>query len=126
MIHRLETIGMLSSVYDAILYQYCQLFAETEALQQRSGELEGSADVLEENLKGLDGPELVQCFQEIAKVRQLQSSLDTKVRQSRMAMRQYLVEFGLTPSAISRVAAKPAVPTVDVEKDRLAQLLSVR
>jgi hypothetical protein len=35
-----------------------------------------------------------------------------------MALRQYLVEFGMTPSARSRVKVPSAKPVVDANKER--------
>ena len=103
MVRRLEHTKVLSLVDDGALYQYCRLFAETEELADRRAEIQTSVDLLEENLGGLRGSDLVALFQEIGKLRQLQSSLDTKIRQGRMGQRVFLVEFGLTPSSRSRV-----------------------
>lgn len=103
MLDRLEHMKALSVVDDAAIYQYCQLFAETEAIEQTQQETAASIDLLEENLHGLEKGELVSCFQEITKLRQLEARYTTQVRQGRMAIRQYLVEFGLTPSARTRV-----------------------
>lgn len=103
MVARMTDLGTSSHVDDAVLYQYCRLFAETESLAVSQLETAASIDIIEENLHGLDGSELVQCFQEITKLRQLESGYSTKIRQGRMAIRQYLVEFGMTPSARTRV-----------------------
>lgn len=110
MVLRLEQLGIVSMVDAGALYQYCRLFAETEALCNRQAELEGSIGILEENLSGLKGVDLVACFQEITKMRQLQAGLDTKIRQGRMGQRVYLVEFGLTPSSRSRVKTEKTTP----------------
>jgi hypothetical protein len=40
------------------------------------------------------------------------------LRQGHMAIRQYLVEFGMTPSARTRVKLPPAAPAVDPNKAR--------
>ncbi|MCA1562178.1 MAG: P27 family phage terminase small subunit [Acidobacteria bacterium] len=110
MIDRLSKSGSLSVVDDAALYQYCRLFAETEAIEQTQAETAASIEILEQNLAGLEGAELVQCFQEITKLRQLEARYTTQVRQGRMALRTFLVEFGLTPAARGRVKLfdKPA------------------
>jgi hypothetical protein len=79
------------------------LFAETESIAITKLETESSIDRLEENLAGLEGGELVACFQEITKLRQLEARYINQVRQGRMALRIFLVEFGLTPAARSRV-----------------------
>lgn len=64
----LEACKTLASVDRSALYQYCCLFAETEALAAKK-------DI----------------------------NLYVAIRQNRMAMRTYLVEFGLTPASRSRV-----------------------
>jgi len=108
MVRRLEHTRVLSLVDDGALYQYCRLFAETEALCDRQAEIEVSIGLLEENLGKVQGELMVSVIQEISKMRQLQSGLDTKIRQGHMAQRVFLVEFGLTPSSRTRVAANTA------------------
>ena len=103
MIKRLTLTGSLSSVEDMAIFQYCCLFAETEAIAVIQSETAGSIRALEDNLSGLEGAELVQCFQEITKLRQLESRYAVQIRQGRMAIRAYLVEFGLTPASRGRV-----------------------
>lgn len=103
MCDRLAKTKVMSKVDDAAIYQYCRLFAETEALAVLRVETGGSVDVLEENLAGLKGADLVACFQEITKLRKLEASYATQVRQGRMAQRVFLVEFGLTPASRGRV-----------------------
>lgn len=111
MVARLTESGTLARVDDAVLYQYCRLFSETEALAVSQLETAASIDILEENLHGLEGAEIVQCFQEITKLRQLEAGYSTKIRQGRMALRTYLVELGQTPASRSRVKiAKPDAP----------------
>ena len=53
MIRRLDASKTLSVVDDAALFQYCQLFAETEALTVDLETARGSALILEENIRGL-------------------------------------------------------------------------
>lgn len=118
MVKRLELTGAISLVDDAAIYQYAKLYAETEAIATTQAETAASIDLLEENLKDIDKDELVAVFQEITKLRQLEARYTTQVRQGRMAIRQYLVEFGLTPSARSRVKLPPAKPQVDPNKER--------
>lgn len=103
MIRRLEQSKTLSTVDDGALYQYCRLFAETEAIAVSQQETAASLDIIEENLHGLAKDQLVAAFQEITKLRQLEARYTTQIRQGRMALRTYLVEFGLTPAARSRV-----------------------
>lgn len=113
MIARLEISKALSLVDDAVLYQYCRLFAETEALVDRQEEIQGSIDILEENIPDMsDSSDRVACFQEIGKLRQLQSSVDNKIAKGRMNQRVYLVEFGMTPASRGRVKL-PSDPAKD-------------
>ena len=99
----LEVSGTLSVTDRMALYQYCRLYAETEEIAARGPEYAGSIQALEDTLAGLTGAELVACFQESGKLHALRAANESKVRQGRMALRQYLVEFGMTPSARNRV-----------------------
>lgn len=112
MTQRLAVVGTLSAVDDAALYQYCCLFAETEALAVDRVETAGSIAIIEENLRGIEKDDLVAVFQELTKLRQLEARYATQIRQGRMALRQYLVEFGMTPSARTRIKL-PADQTAD-------------
>lgn len=103
MISRLTESRTLSTVDDGALYQYCQLFAETEALPAAQAEALQAMERLEDAMGRLEGGELVQCVKELVKLRQLESRYIGQIRQQRMALRVYLVEFGLTPAARSRV-----------------------
>jgi len=103
MVGRLDISKTLSVVDDAALYQYSRMFAETEAIEGMQADTSAGIDRLEENLSGLEKGELVACFQEITKLRQLEARYVTQVRQGRMALRAFLVEFGMTPAARSRV-----------------------
>ncbi len=119
MIKRLEHTKVLSLVDDGALYQYCRLFAETEALCDRQAEIEVSIGLLQENLSKVEGDAMVALFEEIGKMRQQQSGLDTKIRQGHMAQRVYLVEFGLTPLSRNRVTAStPEQPKSTSVADR--------
>lgn len=118
MVTRLERTGALSVVDDAALYQYVKLYAETEAIAVTQLETAASIDILEDNLAKIAKDELVAVFQEITKLRQLEARYTTQIRQGRMAIRQYLIEFGMTPSARTRVKLPPAKPVVDPNKER--------
>lgn len=112
MIGRLQLVGSLSVVDDAAVYQYCRLWAETESAMADLETARGSAAILEENIRGLEGADLVAVFQELGKLRHDIKGYVTTLRQGRMALRQYLVEFGMTPSARSRVKL-PEKPEAD-------------
>lgn len=119
MVDRLDRSKTLTVVDDAALYQYARLFAETEQLAEARGEAAATVKILEENLSDLEGPDLVAAFQEIAKMRQLEARYAVQTRQGRLAIRQYLVEFGMTPSARTRVRAiGPAKPASKVDQFR--------
>jgi P27 family predicted phage terminase small subunit len=110
MVGRLESCGTLSKVDDAAIYQYCRLYAETEELALERDESKASLRIMEENIGDLEGPERVAMFQEIGKLRHDIKGYGASIRQNRMAIRQFLVEFGMTPAARSRVKL-PAKPT---------------
>ena len=52
---------------------------------------------------GLSNEAYVAALQEITKLRQLEAGSLTRTRMGRMALRAYLVEFGLTPASRGRV-----------------------
>ncbi len=118
MVGRLEVSGTLSVVDDAVLYQMARLFEETEQAAVTRDEVSASAKILEENIGDLQGAELVAAFQEIGKMRRLEAGYATQIRQGRMAIRQYLVELGQTPSARSRVKATPTKQLSKTEQFR--------
>lgn len=103
MVRRLQTSKTVSVIDDGALYQYVRLFAETEAIAVTQLETAGSIQILEENIAGLKGPDLVAVFQEISKLRQLEARYTNQIRQGRMAQRVFLVEFGMTPASRGRV-----------------------
>lgn len=103
MVARLEEAKTLSIVDDAALYQYVNLYAETEAIK---GQAAGVAKLITEAktaVKGLEGIDLIQAIEKILELQKLQVRMTTQLRQGHMAIRQYLVEFGMTPAARSRV-----------------------
>ena len=110
MIADLAASKSLSVTDGRVLYQHCQNFADTEQLALRQAETGASVEILEENLSGLEGSELVQAFQEITKLRQLESRYVNQIRQGRLAVLRFLVECGNTPASRSRVKIpeKPA------------------
>jgi P27 family predicted phage terminase small subunit len=116
MLARLAVSKTLSSVDDGVLYQYCQMFAETEGIALAQEETAATVRILQENLDGLHElsfEDLLAAAQEITKLRKLEAGYITKVRQGRMALRTYLVEFGLTPASRGRVKLTDAAPKKD-------------
>lgn len=122
MIRRLSQLGTLSLVDDACLYQHCLLFAETEQLRSDQETARGSARILEENIRDVEGPELVELFRQIAQLRKDIKGYSSSLRSNHMAARQYLVEFGLTPSARTRVKLPPQKPQADPAKAKYGSL----
>jgi Phage terminase, small subunit. len=107
MVARLDQLQTLSTVDDAALYQYALLFAETEAIRtDRLALKQLSADLMTA-IQRLKGDALVDAATEIVKLQFLLAKHTAQLRQGHMALRQYLVEFGMTPAARTRVTAQP-------------------
>lgn len=110
MVTRLEAAQTLSIVDDAALYQYCSLYRETEETQDARDDNAGLIAALQAAIARKDeGVDISQ----IVKLRQLEMKYTTQLRQGRMALRSYLVEFGMTPSARTRVKPPPAPAAAD-------------
>lgn len=107
MIARLEQSKVLSVVDDAVLYQYVMLFFETDGIRTEQAELSKLSAELKKAVRKLDGSDLVAAVGEIVKLQQIMAKQRTQLRQGHMAIRQYLVEFGLTPAARTRVKLSP-------------------
>jgi P27 family predicted phage terminase small subunit len=121
MVERLEASRTLSIVDDAALYQYCSLYGETEDVQDARLANAAHIETLEATI-GHDGGENEQQTARrvlALKLRQLDMKYTTQLRQGRMALRAYLVEFGMTPSARARVkvSAPPAATDPMAEFD---------
>jgi hypothetical protein len=119
----LAAMGTVSRVDRLIVEQYCRLFVETAALAVTQSETGASIARLEENLAGLEGAELVQCFQEITKLRQLEARYATQIRQGRMSQRQYLIELQLTPASRARGVGHPHLASAPTMTPRKAKYL---
>jgi P27 family predicted phage terminase small subunit len=94
MLERLELTGTLSLVDDAVLYRYCQLHARAERLEGQIAKLPSAFYV-----DHLGNEKVHPAF--------------ASIRSYDQALRGYLVEFGLTPAARSRVKVpdRPAEPS---------------
>lgn len=103
MLDRMEKSGTLKIVDDAALYQYVTLFAEVEAVKTDHERLRKISDKLMKEVRRLQGQELLDAVREIVRLEFLLSKQSTQLRQGHMAVRQYLVEFGQTPSSRNRV-----------------------
>lgn len=100
MVERLTASGALSAVDGAVLYDYCRLHADAERLQDA--------------IDALDAPFFLKVSVDGAGVEHAEPKVHpafAQLRAYRMALRAYLVEFGLTPAARSRVKVqKPNQP----------------
>ena len=117
MIGRLTAAGTLSSIDGPLLWNYCQLWADCCRLQ-------ADADALTRTWfekTSVDG----------AGVEHVEPKLHpvfAALKQYRLALRVYLVEFGLTPLARNRVTsqAAPATPSVNSKKQRYLDALTAK
>jgi P27 family predicted phage terminase small subunit len=107
MVERLAKNQVLTIVDDAVLYQYCQLYEETESIQSDTLRLRKFSQDLMELAKTLQGQDLVTTLERVAELEVVLSKQFTKLRQGHLALRTFLVEFGMTPAARSRVERNP-------------------
>jgi phage terminase small subunit len=107
LVDRLEQSGSLTKVDDRVIYQAAKLFAEIEATSVRMAHLEACVERLEENLGDFKGEDFIKLIQEITAQQKLISKCIDQLRSGRMGMRQYLVEFGLTPASRGRIKLPP-------------------
>jgi P27 family predicted phage terminase small subunit len=105
MVERLQKNRALTIVDDAVLYQYACLFAQVEEQKGATASLRKLSNDLKARAADLDGELLVEAISKIVTLQHLITRNVTQLRQGHMALRQYLVEFGMTPSARTRVKA---------------------
>ena len=108
MVDRLQQTRALSTLDDAVLCQYVRLFAETEALAADQKRLAETIEKLDGYIDELPPSERGSNIADLIKLRQIEARYPNQIRQGRMALRQFLVEFGMTPAARGRV--KPTMP----------------
>lgn len=116
-----EDMKMLHKVDVFAVYQYAQLYAETEAVKGQQEEAKAGLRVLEDNLstrpetpeERLSAADKVQLFAQIVTLHKIISKCTDQLRSGRMAIRQYLVEFGLTPASRNRIKLPAKTETVD-------------
>jgi Phage terminase, small subunit len=114
-----EDMGMLTKVDAAAVYAYCCVWSKTLAVEQQQAEMREAVRVLRENVPDIrkdDPAGLIQLFQEIVGLEKLISKCTDQSRAGWMAIRQYLVEFGLTPASRGRIK----LPPKEEEKDEFA------
>lgn len=115
MVARLDVSKTLSTVDDAALYQYCCLFAETEGIREArvtNARLLVKLETALERLRHDD--EIARVAEAIASLQKLNAKHVQQLRLGHAEIRRYLVEFGMTPAARSRVeeiGGAPAAPT---------------
>ena len=123
MVKRLEDAKTLSTVDDAALYQYCCLFAETEGIRASrvtNARLLVKLETALERVRHED--QVAEVAGAIATLQKLEAKHLQQLRQGHMALRQYLVEFGMTPAARVRVkATTPAGSTTPDPGDLFAE-----
>lgn len=102
-----EDMGTLHKVNAESAFQYSKLWAETERVAEQQSEAQASLKVLEENLSDVAREDKVQLFSQIVTLHKTISKCTDQLRAGRMAIRQYLVEFGLTPASRGRIKLPP-------------------
>ena len=120
MVASLRLSRTLSPVDAHALYQYVCLVAEAEALTVKQELAEAAVDMLRDSQGDIEKADLLPFFQELGKMAKLAASYDGKITSKRSTMRQYLVEFGLTPAARSRVKIPTEKPKSKLEQFRSA------
>jgi hypothetical protein len=108
-----DDMGMLCKVDLFAVYQHCQLYAETEAVAEQQAEAQAGLRVLEENLGDVEAEDKVALFTQIVALHKIVSKCTDQLRAGRMAIRQYLVEFGLTPASRGRIKLPAKADQVD-------------
>jgi phage terminase small subunit len=98
-----EDMGMLHKVDLFAVYQHCNLYSETERVSEQQKEAQAGLRILEDNLSDIQAEDKVQLFTQIVTLHKTISKCTDQLRAGRMAIRQYLVEFGLTPSSRGRI-----------------------
>lgn len=103
MVARLQKSNTLAVVDDAALYQYCLLYAEAEQVRVDAEINRKLAAKLHKSTAKLTGNDLVQAIDRIVDLQHLVAGAIKTLRGHRMALRQWLVEFGQTPGSRTRV-----------------------
>ncbi len=115
MLERLELSQSMFKVDDAAIAQYCRLHAETHAVDARQRQAQRLLTRLEKKMRGLSAAEHVAAAGHLITLHSLIAKCTDQLRQGRMAIRQYLGEFGLTPASRGRVKL-PAAPKAAIDE----------
>jgi P27 family predicted phage terminase small subunit len=121
MVRRLEASKTLSTVDDAVLYQYCCLFGETEGIRESrltNARLLAKLETALGRVRHED--QVAEVAGAIATLQKLDAKHVQQLRQGHMGLRQYLVEFGMTPAARTRVKQTGGAPATN-EPDLFAE-----
>lgn len=113
MLWAFNDLGILNRVNSFAIYEYCQLYAETQRVKEQQRTMEASVEILEANIRGVEKADLVQLFGEIVTLRKLIAKCTDQLRQGHLGIRQYLVEFGLTPASLGRIKLPSQPDQVD-------------
>ena len=103
MTHLMAAAGTLSREMAAALYQYCQLFEDSERVRADRQERRARLATIEHSLPSLEGESLIKAIACLAALEQLNAKDVTQLRLLALSLRAYLIEFGFTPAARTRV-----------------------
>lgn len=104
MVKRLEESKTITVVDDAVLYQYVQQFAEVEEVKADRVRLRQMKEALMKTaMARLSGDSLVETVAKIVDLEYLMAKQSQQLRQGHLALKTFLVEFGMTPASRSRV-----------------------
>jgi phage terminase small subunit len=117
-----DTLRITSAVDSACLYQYAQLWAETEETALARTDLLRSIATLETSVMKLTGSKRLAAITLLVQFRKLERKCIDQLRQGRTCLKQFLLEFGLTPAARNRIH----VPTTEEPEDAFAAFQSKR
>lgn len=121
MLERMRTTKIVTSVDDAALYQYARLWSETEGISRDHDATRRAIRLLQrEALHKLAGDELVRAIEALERMKATLQRQATQLRMQRLALRTWLIEFGMTPAARPRVR----IPTADPAKKPESKLLA--
>ena len=122
MVERLTLTGAIERVSDKSIYHCALLSAEIEAVRARFAVDEALDKRLTALLERPDitTAQMLEVLGPLNDVRNRLRSSTTTLRQGHMAMRQYLVEFGLTPASRARVKLPVKAKQPDAEKAKYA------
>ncbi len=132
MVSLLEEQNQLCREIAGALYQYCQLFEESEEIKAQRDERAKTIELIQESMADLDSDQKLLAIENITKLLTLDSKDATQIRQYRLALRIFLVEFGLTPAARSRVKqideSKKPQPQSNIAnlQDRARQIRAIK